>query len=42
MITHLSDVWSACVTMMIVLVGDGVNLMPHTQVRLYRYILYDD
>ncbi|XP_065896986.1 uncharacterized protein [Dysidea avara] len=35
MITHKSDVWSGCVTMMIVLVSKVVNLIPHKQISAF-------
>ena len=38
MITHKSDVWSGCVTMMNVLIGKGANIDPQIQVLLL--ILY--
>jgi len=34
-ITHQSDVWSGCVTMMNVLVGKKTNSEAHTQVNLF-------
>ena len=40
MITHKSDVWSGCVTMMIVLVSKKVNVVPHTLVHIAYYVIY--
>ena len=40
MITHKSDVWSGCVTMMNVLIGKGVNIDSRIQVRTYSQLLH--
>ena len=34
MITHKSDIWSGCVTMMNVLIGKGANVDSQTQVHV--------
>ena len=41
MITHKSDIWSGCVTMMNVLIGKGANIESRTQVHAYYIYTYN-